>query len=126
MMCAQHALNAILQGQFFDPSQLAQIADEISEYERNELGISTQDAKNISSRHMDETGFFSLEVVDRALRAWDMSLVRWRSCEELRERYVHPEREFAFLLNLGHHWIALRGFGHVSRTWYVTIELMQV
>jgi len=80
MMCAQHALNAILQGQFFDPSQLAQIADEISEYERNELGISTQDAKNISSRHMDETGFFSLEVVDRALRACDMSLVRWRSC----------------------------------------------
>ena len=78
-MCAQHALNAILQGQFFDPSQLAQIADEISEYERNELGISTQDAKNISSRHMDETGFFSLEVVDRALRAWDMSCLLYTS-----------------------------------------------
>lgn len=126
MMCAQHALNAILQGQFFDPSQLAQIADEISEYEQNELGINIQDAKHNLSCHMDETGHSSVEVLDRALKAWDMSLVRWRSCEELHERYKHPEREFAFLLNFGHHWIALRGFGHASRIWCVTISLTQV
>lgn len=119
MMCAQHALNAILQDSYFDPAQLAQIAEEIQGYERGELGVSTSQAE--SSQHMDETGFFSVEVIDRALRAWDMQLVRWRNCNALRDRYPHPEREFAFLLNFGSHWLALRGFGHQSRVWYVAL-----
>lgn len=117
-MCAQHALNAILQGHFYDPTQLAQIADELSEFERNELGLSGQDAPQFTSQHLDENGNFSVEVIDCALKAWEMNLVRWRPCAELRGRYDHPENEFAFLLNLGQHWLALRGFGHVRRIWY--------
>lgn len=119
MMCAQHALNAILQGHFYDPSQLAQIADELADHQRIELGISMEDIDQNS--HVDETGFFSVDVIDRALNAWDMGLVRWRPCRALADRYEHPEREFAFLLNLESHWIALRGFGRNYKYWYVCV-----
>ena len=118
MMCAQHALNAILQGHFFDPTQLAQIANEIAEFERDELGLVEKNHDAVVSHHVDETGHFSVEVMDRALKAWDMNLARWYPCERLRERHQHPEREFAFLLNLSQHWFALRGFGSRHRQWY--------
>lgn len=66
-MCAQHALNAILQGHFFDPTQLAQIANEIAEFERDELGLVEKNHDAVVSHHVDETGHFSVEVMDRAL-----------------------------------------------------------
>ncbi|KAL4402146.1 cysteine-type deubiquitinase [Malassezia pachydermatis] len=117
-MCAQHALNAILQGHYFDPVQLSQIAKEIQDYEQDELCMPNELNGLSEANHMDESGYFSVEVIDRALKAWDMNLVRWRDCSELRSRYAHPEREFAFLLNLGNHWFALRGFGHTQRQWF--------
>lgn len=118
MLCAQHALNGILQGHFFDASQLSQIAAELAEYERAELGLDsvTQDQEEMA-RHMDDTGFFSIEVLDRAFKSWDMRLVRWRQ-QGMQDRYAHPEREFAFVLNLGSHWLAVRGFGHSHRQWF--------
>ena len=76
MMCAQHALNAILQGHFFDPTQLAQIANEIAEFERDELGLVEKNHDAVVSHHVDETGHFGVEVMDRALKAWDMNLAR--------------------------------------------------
>lgn len=118
MMCAQHALNGILQGQFFDASQLGQIAEEIATYERGELGIDPADADtNVLAHHMDDTGFFSVEVLDRAFKTWSLNLARWRK-QGMPERYDHPEREFAFVLNLGSHWVAIRGFGRAQRQWF--------
>ena len=120
MMWAQHALNAVLQGHFFDAVQLSQIAQELADYERAELNITDPEVSNsLLSRHMDETGFFSIEVVERALKTWDMELVRWRASDRLQQRYEHPECEFAFILNLDSHWFALRGFGHRRRQWCV-------
>lgn len=125
MLCAQHALNGVLQGHFFDPSQLSQIAAELAEYEQSELGIDHTDlAASDTARHMDDTGYFSIEVLDRAFKTWDMSLVRWRK-QSLQQRHEHPEREFAFVLNLGSHWLAVRGFGQRNRQWYV-VWLSQV
>ncbi|WFD27274.1 hypothetical protein MNAN1_002270 [Malassezia nana] len=116
MMCAQHALNAILQGHFYDPSQLGQMAQELAEHERLELGIPDHD--DYENSHVDGTGYFSVDVMERALKAWDMSLIRWRPCRHLGDRYNHPEREFAFLLNLESHWVALRGFGRQHKCWF--------
>ena len=117
MLCAQHALNNVLQGHFFDASQLAQIADELNAFEQNELGLAPN-AEDFASRHMDDTGYFSVEVLDRAFKTWDMSLLRWRRHERLAGRYEHPEKEFAFVLNLGSHWLAIRSFGTELRRWY--------
>lgn len=114
-MCAQHALNAILQGHFYDPSQLSQIAGELADHQRLKLGMVMDGLEQ--NFHVDETGYFSVDVIERALKAWDMNLLRWRPCRALSSRYDHPEREFAFLLNLDSHWVALRGFGRHFKYW---------
>ena len=115
MLCAQNALNNVLQGHFFDAVQLAQIARELTAYERAELGAVSTDP---AAQHMDDSGFFSADVLERAFATWDMRLVRWRPHESLRERYARPECELAFVLNLDRHWFALRGFGSRERIWF--------
>ena len=70
---------------------------------------------------MDDTGYFSVEVLDRAFRTWDMHLERWRPHERFKARYDHPENEFAFVLNLGSHWFVIRGFGTRNRAWCVLL-----
>lgn len=119
MLCAQHALNSLLQGQYYDASQLAQIANELDELQVTELGISAADmaSRDRSSLNMDDTGFFSVSVLERALQIWGLSLTNWRSAE-MRMRTRHPEDEKAFVLNLDSHWFTIRSFGKTSRFWY--------
>ena len=119
MLCAQHALNALLQGQFYDASQLAQIATELDQLEASELGLSQADiaARDRSSLNMDDTGFFSVSVLERALQVWGISISSWRSAE-MRSRHDTPEREAAFVLNLDSHWFTIRSFGTTSKFWY--------
>ena len=120
MLCAQHALNNVLQGHFFDATQLGQIAAELAAYEADQLGLQPG-MSDLGSRHMDDTGYFSVEVLDRAFRTWDMHLERWRPHERFKARYDHPENEFAFVLNLGSHWFVIRGFGTRNRAWCVLL-----
>ncbi|SNX84876.1 related to ataxin-3 [Melanopsichium pennsylvanicum] len=119
MLCAQHALNALLQGQYYDASQLAQIATELDQLEASELGLSHADiaARDRSSLNMDDTGFFSASVLERALQVWGISISSWRSAE-MRTRHDAPEREAAFVLNLDSHWFTIRSFGTSSKFWY--------
>ncbi|SPO26558.1 related to ataxin-3 [Ustilago trichophora] len=119
MLCAQHALNALLQGQYYDASQLAQIATELDQLESSELGLSQADiaARDRSSLNMDDTGFFSVSVLERALQVWGISISNWRSAE-MRARHDAPEREAAFVLNLDSHWFTIRSFGTSSKFWY--------
>lgn len=119
MLCAQHALNALLQGQYYDASQLAQIATELDQLEASELGLSQADiaARDRSSLNMDDTGFFSVSVLERALQVWGISISSWRSAE-MRARHDSPEREAAFVLNLDSHWFTIRSFGTSSKFWY--------
>ncbi|CDR88587.1 related to ataxin-3 [Sporisorium scitamineum] len=119
MLCAQHALNALLQGQYYDASQLAQIATELDQLEMSELGLSAADiaARDRSSLNMDDTGFFSVSVLERALQVWGISISSWRSAE-MRARHDAPEREAAFVLNLNSHWFTIRSFGTSSKFWY--------
>ncbi|KAF7793892.1 hypothetical protein EIP86_005014 [Pleurotus ostreatoroseus] len=70
---------------------------------------------------MDDTGFFSVQVLENALQVWNMTLVPWRS-EQMRLYHDHPHACFslrfstqlAFILNCNQHWYTLRRFGRVS------------
>ena len=119
MLCAQHAVNALLQGQYYDASQLAQIATELDQLEASELGLSQADvaARDHPSLNMDDTGFFSVSVLERALQVWGISITSWRSAR-MRVRHDTPEREAAFVLNLNSHWFTIRSFGTTSKFWY--------
>ncbi|WFD06680.1 hypothetical protein MVES1_002034 [Malassezia vespertilionis] len=119
MLCAQHALNGVLQDGLFDATHLGQLAQEIAAYEHEELGLGgSEPLESTLARHMDDTGYFSVEVIDRACKSWDLRLERWRNQGGLQTRHAFPEREFAFLLHLGSHWFTLRGFGRDTRQWY--------
>ena len=69
------------------------------------------------SRNMDDSGFFSSQVMDEALRTYNLQLVRWRH-PSLRSIQEAPEHQEAFVLNLQQHWFVIRRFGHSRHFWY--------
>lgn len=46
--------------------------------------------QNKKSYNLDDTGFFSISVLERALEVWDLTLVRWRG-EAMKPYQEHPE-----------------------------------
>ncbi|KAL5484934.1 hypothetical protein ACEPAI_7576 [Sanghuangporus weigelae] len=100
MLCAQHALNSLL--------HLAAIARSFDALEHDALDA--DDAQRSGSHNMDDTGFFSVQVIDRALDVWGLNLIRWRS-EQMRPYQDSPHKLLAFVLNLQQHWFTLRRFG---------------
>ncbi|WWC94749.1 hypothetical protein V866_001597 [Kwoniella sp. B9012] len=120
LLCAQHCLNNVLQQFTYTEWDLADIAKKLDQAENATLDVSHQLKK---SYNFDDTGYFSISVLERALEVWDLSLVRWRG-EAMREYQEHPEEQVAFILNLSSHWFPLRRFStyppHSSATkrWY--------
>lgn len=58
-MCAQHALNMLLQGQYFTPDLLVNIARELDQRERAVL----DDQSQFQSQNYDDSGYFSIQVI---------------------------------------------------------------
>ncbi|KZV62605.1 Josephin-domain-containing protein [Peniophora sp. CONT] len=108
MLCAQHALNALLQEPIFSVTDLAQIAKSL-----DDLEDTYNEDRGLDSVNMDDSGFFSVQVLEKALDVWGLSLPRWAS-EEMKEYRDHPETQLGFVLNHQQHWFALRRFGNLS------------
>lgn len=144
MLCAQHALNNLLQGHYFDAPQLAEIATQLDDLERSNLEMSDSDWNNreAAGRNADETGalqfkegqlqmaisltdihhflvagFFSVSVLETALQVWGFSLLRWSSAQ-MRPYHHSPETQLAFILNLSNHWFCFRSFGRNGSLWF--------
>ncbi|KAH7914112.1 Josephin-domain-containing protein [Hygrophoropsis aurantiaca] len=112
MLCAQHALNSLLQGNYFTAPDLSTIAASVDELESSY----DEGSRGRASTNMDDTGFFSVQVLESALDVWGLRLARWRS-EEMRPYQTHPHTQLAFILNQNQHWYTLRRFGpHDSNT----------
>ncbi|KDR75875.1 hypothetical protein GALMADRAFT_248614 [Galerina marginata CBS 339.88] len=109
MLCAQHALNSLLQGNYFTAPDLSDIARTLDALEESYDDSNTGN----SSTNMDDTGFFSVQVLDNALKVWGLNLTRWRG-EDLRPYQDHPQTQLAFILNLEQHWFTLRRFGNAN------------
>ncbi|RPD54755.1 Josephin-domain-containing protein [Lentinus tigrinus ALCF2SS1-6] len=110
MLCAQHALNSLLR-EFFSAPDLSEIARELDEVERRELD---EEERAQTSNNMDDTGFFSVQVLQKALSdSFNLTLVPW-GAEELRPYHDHPHTQMAFILNHAQHWYTIRRFGNVS------------
>jgi len=75
MLCAQHALNSLLQGNYFTAPDLSELAGHLDQLEQSY----NEDIRGQASANMDDTGFFSVQVLENALHVWGLSLVRWRS-----------------------------------------------
>ncbi|KAF8633441.1 hypothetical protein AX17_004611 [Amanita inopinata Kibby_2008] len=108
-LCAQHALNNLLQGSYFTAPDLSDIARNLDLLEESySQGIARGDSMN-----MDDSGFFSIQVIENALKVWGLNLMRWRG-ENMRPYHDRPYTQLAFILNLEQHWFTLRRFGDAN------------
>ncbi|KAG1752956.1 Josephin-domain-containing protein [Suillus lakei] len=110
-LCAQHALNSLLQGNYFTAPDLSEFARKMDALEESSRYDDANRAH--TSSNMDDTGFFSVQVIEEALNIWNLSLVRWRS-EAMKPYQNEPHNQTAFVLNQNQHWYTLRRFGDIS------------
>ncbi|GAA5999854.1 hypothetical protein JCM10207_005937 [Rhodosporidiobolus poonsookiae] len=114
MLCGQHALNNLLQSSLFTPQDLADIARQLDAMEAAQLDPGTRLRGEGESQNYDDSGFFSVQVMEEALKVLGLRLVRWGS-KEMASVHNKPEAIEAFLLNHQLHWFAVRRFATPDR-----------
>ena len=119
-LCAQHCLNSLLQGPYYTAVDLASFAKQLDDEEKERMAegdVNSPDyVKFIAqpSSNMDDTGYFSIQVICKALEVWGLESVpydhpRAKSARE------NPTDQTAFICNLQQHWFTIRKIGN---NWY--------
>lgn len=117
-LCAQHCLNSLLQGAYFTAVDLGSLASRLDEEEREQMaegGIDTEDYRTFlqqPSSNMDDSGYFSVQVISSALQVWGLELVPYCS-EDKRAKTAleNPSQMQAFICNYKDHWFTIRKIG---------------
>uniref|UniRef100_A0A1A8GEZ5 ubiquitinyl hydrolase 1 n=1 Tax=Nothobranchius korthausae TaxID=1143690 RepID=A0A1A8GEZ5_9TELE len=115
-LCAQHCLNNLLQGEYFTPVDLSSIAHQLDEEERMRMaegGMASEEYRTFlqqPSGNMDDSGFFSIQVISNALRVWGLELLLFNS-REYQSLMINPVNEKAFICNYKEHWFTIRKLG---------------
>ncbi|XP_054758110.1 ataxin-3-like isoform X1 [Lytechinus pictus] len=115
-LCAQHCLNSLLQGSYFSAVDLATIAQELDDVEGAHMAEGGVDSveylrfQEQPSSNMDDSGFFSVQVISKALSVWGLVSIPIGS-SEAGSASVFPERECAFICNFREHWLTIRKLG---------------
>ncbi|KAM3595161.1 uncharacterized protein V6R79_019235 [Siganus canaliculatus] len=115
-LCAQHCLNNLLQGEYFTPVDLSSIAHQLDEEERMRMaegGLASEEYRTFlqqPSGNMDDSGFFSIQVISNALRVWGLELILFNS-REYQSLMINPINEKAFICNYKEHWFTIRKLG---------------
>ncbi|KAF7721832.1 hypothetical protein EC973_004095 [Apophysomyces ossiformis] len=78
-LCAQHAINALLQAHYFTAPDLAEIGRQLDHQERLIAG-------QASGKNYDDTGYFSIQVIQHALAIWNLELLPRQSTEAIQAR----------------------------------------
>jgi len=117
-LCAQHCLNSLLQGQFYSAVDLAELASELDTMERMRMAEMGEDSAEYqrfiqqSSNNMDDSGFFSVQVISRALAVWDLELVPFNSDNPAAVRAkASAITANAYICNYREHWFTIRRLG---------------
>lgn len=114
-MCAQHCLNALLQGPYFTPVDLGSLAQKMDDEERLRMAECGEESEEYQrflqqpSGNMDDSGYFSVQVISSALQVWGLELVPYSSTEQrAREACKKPNTMKAFICNYKDHWFTIR------------------
>ncbi|KAF9273183.1 Ataxin-3 [Mortierella alpina] len=89
-LCAQHCLNALLQGPYFTAIDLAELARQLDQKEQDALGNFGSGSGDTKSQNMDDSGFFSVQVLSHALSIWNIQIIPW-GAEEVSDAKAEPE-----------------------------------
>ncbi|WOL20360.1 ataxin-3 [Canna indica] len=120
-LCAVHCVNTVLQGPFFSELDLAALASDLDQKERQMMlegaghgGASSGDFYSEVSHNVSMGGDFSIQVLQKALEIWDLEVIPLNSPVAEPSTYV-PELENAFICHLQDHWFCIR---KVNGEWY--------
>ncbi|RTG89489.1 Ataxin-3, partial [Schistosoma bovis] len=103
-LCAQHCLNALLQGPYFTAVDLANIAKQLDDEEVSQLGSSRAIGENLL--------YLYSQVISQALQIWSLELVPFlRQCPEAERARENPASQNAFICHYRHHWFTIRKIG---------------
>ncbi|KAJ1525068.1 hypothetical protein ONE63_009913 [Megalurothrips usitatus] len=118
-LCAQHCLNALLQGPYFTAVDLATLAQQMDEQERERMAENGEDSEEYRtfiqqpSGNMDDSGYFSVQVIASALNVWNLELVPYNSTEPRAVTAQNAPHEMqAYICNYHDHWFTIRKLGH--------------
>jgi ataxin-3 len=123
-LCAQHCINNLLQETYYTPTDLSSIAQQLDTLELDTLiqgDPQNEDIlrKEFKSNNYDDSGFFSLQVVQKALLIFNLELININSSDGIAiHAKQNPEESDAFICNLDEHWFTLRRFGKSVDRWY--------
>lgn len=96
--------------------ELSSIAMQLDEQERMRMaegGLSSAEYRTFMqqpSGNMDDSGFFSIQVISDALRVWGLELILFNS-PEYQILGIDPINEQAFICNYKEHWFTVRKLG---------------
>lgn len=107
-LCGLHAVNSLLQSQYFTEAEFSQFALECDRLEQHII-YNRGDAP-IESQNVSVDGNFSIQVIERALSMMGIALSNFSSAKNDRFRDA-PWNAVGYLCNFDQHWIALRRFG---------------
>lgn len=115
-LCAQHCLNSLLQGPYFNAVDLATIAKNLDDAERQRMAegsVNSMEYYNFMqqpSSNMDDSGYFSIQVICKALEVWNLEMIQYNSpaAEQTRQ---NPVAETAYICNQQNHWLTIRKLG---------------
>jgi Ataxin-3 len=117
-LCAQHCLNSLLQGDFFTAIDLAEIGRQLDQQEQQhmaESGLVSRDYQEFlkqESSNYDDSGFFSIQVIQKALESFGLELVPFKSKNQIAEEArINPILQQAFICNFKEHWFTIRKIG---------------
>uniref|UniRef100_A0ACD5WHS3 Uncharacterized protein n=1 Tax=Avena sativa TaxID=4498 RepID=A0ACD5WHS3_AVESA len=125
-LCAVHCVNTALQGPFFSEFDLAALAADLDQRERQVMlqGVEAAAAATTAagdflaegegSHNVSLGGDFSIQVLQKALEVWDLQVVPLDS-PAAGSSLFDPELEIAFICHLQDHWFCIR---KVNEEWY--------
>jgi ataxin-3 len=109
MLCAQHALNMLLQADNFTAVDLAEHARHLDSEELAVLTGSERD--NFVSSNYDDSGFFSIQVISKALELFKIRLIPIGGSDVSEYKEAPASHGYAYICNLQEHWFTIRKFG---------------
>ncbi|KAJ4459186.1 putative Ataxin-3 [Paratrimastix pyriformis] len=119
-LCGLHCLNNLMQYSAFTELDLIQIAQDLDSQEKSifaEDGLENPAFLQLvagNSKNYSEGGFFSSQVLTKALEIYGLRLIPALNAE-VAESMQTPMNEIGFVCNLDAHWFTLRKFGDY---WY--------
>ncbi|KAG8194766.1 hypothetical protein JTE90_026406 [Oedothorax gibbosus] len=118
-LCAQHCLNVLLQAPYFTAVDLATLASQVDDQERSRMaegGLHSEDYRRFMqqpSSNVDDSGYFSVQVIAYALKVWNLELIPYNSQNPLADvARKNPTKQSAYICNFRDHWFTIRKIGN--------------